>query len=114
VEIFERRCAARKAAESRVPWAAERPWGATRSARRFIRARDAAGLNDTGLTLHDLRHTFGSLLARAGYAAVETQQLLGHADLQVTQRYLHHRPRTRDAARLTRALGGARRLRAVP
>jgi integrase len=115
VEILERRCEGRKPTELVFPGRGGHPMDGDALGRRFIRARDTAGLKDTDLTLHDLRHTFGSLLARAGYGAVEIQQLLGHSDLQVTQRYLHHRPRTGDAERLTRALGGeaGRRLRAV-
>jgi integrase len=55
--------------------------------RRFKRARDAAGLRT--LRFHDLRHTYGSLLAQAGVPAVEIAAAMGHADLQTTGRYLH-------------------------
>jgi integrase len=77
--------------------------------RRFLRARDRAGFVHTGLTVHDLRHSTASLLARAGYAQTEIQDILGHAKLETTARYMHHRPRFGDAERLTRALAGTAR-----
>jgi integrase len=82
--------------------------------RRFNRARDRAGLPP--LRFHDLRHSFGSQLARAGYDLPTIQSYYGHADLDTTSIYLHHRPRAGDAERLSRALNGApegERLRAV-
>ena len=84
--------------------------------RRFLRARDHAGLKSTGLTLHDLRHTTGSLLARAGFPQTEIQAVLGHAKSTTTEIYMHHRPRAGDAERMSRALGGdpdAAKLRSV-
>jgi integrase len=82
--------------------------------RRYNRARDRAGLPP--LRFHDLRHSFGSQLARAGYDLPTIQAYYGHADLETTSIYLHHRPRAGDAKRLTQALNGNReknRLRAV-
>ena len=82
--------------------------------RRFNRARDRAGLPP--LRFHDLRHSFGSQLARAGFDLPTIQAYYGHADLDTTSIYLHHRPRSGDAERLSRALNGAsdgKRLRAV-
>lgn len=38
---------------------------------------------------HSLRHTFGSLLGAAGADPVTIQKLMGHANLETTQRYLH-------------------------
>jgi integrase len=54
--------------------------------RRYIRARDVAGL--PALRFHDLRHTAGSLLVRQ-LDPVSVKEILGHADLKTTQRYLH-------------------------
>ena len=68
----------------------------------FTRARDAAGA--PGLRFHDLRHTFGTLLARAGVTGIDIQAWRGHSSYTTTQRYLHHAPRHGDAARLTAAL----------
>jgi integrase len=39
---------------------------------------------------HDLRHTFGSRLAQAGVDINTIARLLGHRDLKMTQRYIHH------------------------
>jgi integrase len=104
-EILVRRSDGRGPRELVFPGGGGGPMDADALSRRFLRARDAAGLAATGLTLHDVRHSFGSLLARAGYSAPEIQTLLGHAKIETTGRYLHHRPRTGDAERLTRALG---------
>lgn len=69
--------------------------------KRFIAARQRAGLRP--LTFHDLRHTFASLLARAGEPVTVIQAEAGHADLRTTERYMHHRPRRQDAERFGRA-----------
>jgi integrase len=67
--------------------------------RRFKRARDAAGLRP--LRFHDLRHTYGSLLAAGGVDLVTIQAAMGHAALVTTSRYLHARPAAEQAARFT-------------
>lgn len=54
--------------------------------RRYLGARDAAGLPP--LRFHDLRHTAGSLLVRVIDPA-SVKDILGHADLKTTERYLH-------------------------
>lgn len=69
--------------------------------RRFKRARDAAGLRP--LRLHDLRHTYGSLLAAAGIDLVSIQSVMGHSALSTTSRYLHARPASEQADAFTRA-----------
>ena len=54
----------------------------------FIKVRNAAGLSH--VTLHDLRHTFASTLVNeGGYLLHEAQQILGHKDIRMTQRYAH-------------------------
>lgn len=68
---------------------------------RFKRARDAAGLRP--LRFHDLRHTYGSLLAAAGLPVTEIQAAMGHADLQTTARYLHARQASEQVDRFARA-----------
>jgi site-specific recombinase XerD len=50
--------------------------------------RKAAGIPDN-VRIHDLRHTFASRLVSAGRSMVEVQNLLGHADPRVSQRYAH-------------------------
>ena len=52
------------------------------------RARAAwavAGL--TRITLHECRHTYASFLMAAGYTLKEIMEYMGHADLQMVQRY---------------------------
>lgn len=69
--------------------------------RRFKRARDKAGLRP--LRFHDLRHTYGSLLAAAGVDLVTIQAVMGHSALATTGRYLHARPASDQAELFTRA-----------
>lgn len=52
----------------------------------WYRIRQLAGLN---LRIHDLRHTFASLLVSNGRSLFEVQQILGHSDPKVTMRYAH-------------------------
>lgn len=55
--------------------------------RGLTRAADRAGLNDEGkptLTLHDLRHTFGSHLVRQGADVVTVSRQMGHARPSIT------------------------------
>ena len=61
---------------------------------RYKAALDRAGLRQ--LRFHDLRHTFGTLaVRRAEVPAV--QAWMGHADIQTTMRYVHHRDRGGEA-----------------
>ena len=46
----------------------------------------AAGLNR--ITLHECRHTYASLLMAAGYTIKELMEFMGHADLQMVNRYV--------------------------
>jgi integrase len=66
--------------------------------RSWIRIRKRAKLE--GFRLHDLRHTFASVLASSGRVDIYTlQRLLGHSQISMTQRYAHLMPGAlRDAA----------------
>ena len=74
-------------------------------------ARKEAGLNR--ITFHECRHTYASLLMAAGYTIKELMEFMGHADLQMVNRYvkLLPQPGEDDAAQrlndyLRRAGGG--------
>jgi len=51
------------------------------------RIRKIAGIPD--VRLHDLRHSFASFLVNNGRSLYEVQRLLGHSQIQTTQRYAH-------------------------
>ncbi len=51
------------------------------------RLRRKAGLPH--LRIHDLRHQYASFLVNSGRTLYEVQQILGHSDPSVTQRYAH-------------------------
>jgi integrase len=64
--------------------------------------RVAAGLPE--LRLHDLRHQYASMLVNSGRSLYEVQQLLGHSDPSVTQRYAHLSTKTLQEASESAAL----------
>jgi integrase len=72
--------------------------------RRYKRAQTSAGLRP--LRWHDLRHTYGSLLAAAGVDLVTIQAVMGHSALATTGRYLHARPADNQAQVFTAAFSG--------
>ena len=55
---------------------------------------------DIGISqrLHDLRHSFASLLVSAGRSLYEVQQILGHSDPKITMRYAHLSTKALQAA----------------
>jgi integrase len=76
----------------------------------FRPAIKRAGLD--GLTFHDLRHTYASLLIAAGVGPMVVAQQMGHADARlVLQRYGHLYPgaSAQDATALDSYLQGIRR-----
>ena len=64
------------------------------------RALQAAGITrEQGqIGWHDLRHTYGSHLAMKGVPLKVIQELMGHATIQMTERYAHLSPETRKRA----------------
>jgi len=72
--------------------------------RRYRRAQADAGL--APLRWHDLRHTYGSLLAAAGVDLVKIKSAMGHSNIATTERYLHARPASEQAAEFTEAFAG--------
>jgi len=62
----------------------------------FKRACKRAGIE--GVTLHTLRHTFGTRLIEKGADIVTTKDLLHYSSLEMTERYTHpDNKRNRDA-----------------
>lgn len=78
-----------------------RPLDGSALRRRYRRAQAAAGVRP--LRFHDLRHTFGSLLAARGVDVVTIQKAMGHSALSTTSRYLHARPASEQAQAFTAA-----------
>lgn len=77
----------------------------------YFKAREAAGLPE--VRIHDLRHTYASLLINEGVSLYEVQELLGHSSAAMTQRYAHLQPnklraRTEIVSRLVLEGDGAR------
>jgi len=73
------------------------------------KAWDDAGLNR--ITLHECRHTYASMLMAAHYTVKEIMEYMGHADLQMVNRYVKLLPQPRDdnaAARLNEYLRASR------
>ena len=58
--------------------------------RAFKKALQKADIKD--FHFHDLRHTFATRLAQNGVDIYTISKLLGHKDIQMTQRYSHHSP----------------------
>ena len=56
------------------------------------RARQRVGMDD--VRIHDLRHTYASLLINRGASIYEVQKLLGHYHISMTERYAHLLPDT--------------------
>lgn len=78
--------------------------------RRYHSTLDVTGLRR--LRFHDLRHTFGSLSINVA-SIVQVQAWMGHADIQTTMRYLHHKSRADDARLLSAAFRPKKREPAV-
>src|SRR5215831_7017236 len=66
------------------PWAKDKACGVDES---LAAAAKQAELE--GITLHTLRHTFGTRLVASGVDLRTVQELMGHADVQTTMIYVH-------------------------
>jgi len=70
--------------------------------KRYKRAQMAAGVPH--LRLHDLRQSFGSLLAAGGVDLVNIQAAMGHSQIDTTMIYMHAKDAKEQAAIFTKAL----------
>jgi site-specific recombinase XerD len=64
--------------------------------------RSQAGME--WLRIHDLRHSYASFLVNSGRTLYEVQQILGHSDSKVTERYAHLSTRTLQEAANTASI----------
>ena len=80
----------------------------------WTRLREKAGLPH--LRLHDLRHSFASFLVNSGRTLYEVQQILGHSQSIVTERYSHLSTKTLQSAANCASvmIQGAASVNAVP
>ncbi len=69
---------------------------------RYYAAQEAAGIAPRR-TLHQLRHTFATVLASHGVPLRTIQGWCGHEDHSTTERYAHFMPRHEDAALVSAA-----------
>lgn len=81
-----------------------KPYSSHKVSMAFKRACSRAGVED--LRFHDLRHDFASLLVQSGVSLYKVQQLLGHKDQRMTQRYAHLLPENLTDAVMTIDLKG--------
>ena len=80
----------RQAVFTGCPWLfpGDTPGQPVQEVRRFWqRIQREAGIED--VRIHDLRHTFASLLVSGGASLEMIGKLLGHSQMQTTQRYAH-------------------------
>ena len=68
----------------------------------FTKALLLAGIVD--FMFHDLRHTFASYLAMAGYDVKTIMELLGHSSTRMAERYIHLSPQHKQNA-VNRSIG---------
>jgi site-specific recombinase XerD len=53
------------------------------------RVRKSAGLEGSGIVIHSLRHHAASAMISAGTDLATVRDLMGHAQISTTERYLH-------------------------
>jgi integrase len=77
------------------------PLGRSRLIARFKEARDRAKIRE--VRFHDLRHTFGTMMAQQGVPLRTLQEWMGHRDLSTTQIYADYAPSEHEVEYVDRA-----------
>ena len=72
--------------------------GTTTFHRWFRHLLRRAGLEDSGLTAHCLRHAYATQMLRTGADLETIRELLGHSNISTTSRYLHTDPSRKRSA----------------
>ena len=76
----------------------------TRSVSRVVKARlVSSGMDSDRLTAHSLRHTAATLMLVNGASITETQQILGHKNINTTMIYSHALDRAKNNGELRAA-----------
>ena len=73
---------------------------------RYRKALKAAKLDETP-RFHDLRHTFGTQMAKAAVPMRTLQEWMGHRDIQTTQIYADYSPSVHEVAQVNAAFAVA-------
>lgn len=77
------------------------PYDPSKMRSRFYAAIKRAGI--TRLRFHDLRHTFGTLMAGSGVPMRTLQEWMGHANLTTIEIYAHYAPQPDERKWVERA-----------
>ena len=75
--------------------------------RRFKAAIKAAGLRSA--RFHDLRHSAATLMARIYPNVFDVMKYMGHSSLEITRKYVHHRPQASAADAMTDMIARSRK-----
>ena len=101
--FFEDMTAGRAPNERILTKADGTPWKKSEQSRPMRAACEGAGI-DPPISLHILRHTYGSLLARKGVPLQVISAAMGHADTRMTQRHYAHLQPDHVAEQVRKAL----------
>lgn len=89
VEFFKRQTAGRKGDELLLAHASGEQWGESHQARPMREACERAKIAPA-VSFHDLRNTYGALLAMEATPIKVIAELLGHTDTRITEKHYAH------------------------
>lgn len=99
---FAQWCAGKRGTERLFQRTSGEPWDTSQQIRRMKAASERAKL-DPPATFHDLRRTYGSLLALKGVPLQFIAKALGHTDTRMAERHYAHLQRDNAVAKAIRA-----------